>query len=244
VDDKKPEQLPPRRVTRKAPAPLPHVGSSPTRIAAPKPTQMPLSWPLNYPSGLVLPSTVVIGKACAKFPVQTETLPFCKFIVSRLTPHFGAEVREGRMRAELALFLMEELLHYLLVYNCDSDSDRYRLEKDIKNSPDWLRLVRKVLAPAKSGRPPVQRNEQSTIRQRVDDYLARVTEKAGHKATRKDLWTVAGYTNRTEFERFQRDKKVTNSAKETFNRILEKMTPEQFLTALREKKLSKKKTSS
>ena len=97
---------------------------------------------------------------------------------------------------------------------------------------------------AKSGRPPVQRNEQSTIRQRVDDYLARVTEKAGHKATRKDLWTVAGYTNRTEFERFQRDKKVTKTAKENFNRILEKMTPEQFLTALSEKKLSKKKTSS
>jgi ribosome-binding protein aMBF1 (putative translation factor) len=134
---------------------------------------MPLSWPLNYPSGLVLPSTVVIGKACAKFPVQTETLPFCKFIVSRLTPHFGAEVREGRMRAELALFLIDELLHYLLVYNCDSDSERYRLEKDIKNSPDWLRLVRKVLAPAKSARLPVRRNEQPTTRQRVNVSLAR-----------------------------------------------------------------------
>ena len=97
---------------------------------------------------------------------------------------------------------------------------------------------------AKSGRPPVQRNEQPTNRQRVDDYLARVTEKAGHKATRTDFWTVAGYKNRSDFERFQRDKKVTKTAKENFNRILEEMTPEQFLTALSEKKLSKKKTSS
>jgi hypothetical protein len=176
-------------------------------------------------------------------------------------------VESGEWRVELALYGLDEFLHTLCVDDpararCfDSGAfDRFAgpIKREIRESEEWLAVVERLAAAAehgsvdggavaaKSGRPPVQRNEQPTIRQRVDDYLARVTEKAGHKATRTDFWTVAGYKNRTDFERFQRDKKVTKTAKENFNRILEEMTPEQFSTALSQKKtaLSKKKTSS
>ena len=71
----------------------------------------------------------------------------------------------------------------------------------------------------------------------IDAFMLKVNE-AGRKITRKDIWTAAGYKNRTEFERFQRgDKRTTRAASSSFNRVL-RMTPEHFIRAL-EKKASK-----
>lgn len=71
----------------------------------------------------------------------------------------------------------------------------------------------------------------------IDGFISKVGE-AGRKITRKDIWTVANYKDRTEFERFQRgDTRTTQSAAENFKRVLN-MKPEDFIRAL-EKKIGK-----
>jgi len=72
----------------------------------------------------------------------------------------------------------------------------------------------------------------------VDTFISKLAE-AGHRITRTNIWTVAGYTHRTEFERFQRgDTRTTRSAASSFNRVLG-MKPEDFVMALQKRKASK-----
>jgi hypothetical protein len=75
-------------------------------------------------------------------------------------------------------------------------------------------------------------------RKAVDAFISKLAE-AGQKITRKSIWTVAGYTHRTEFERFQRgDTRTTRSAASNFNRVLG-MKPEDFVLALQKRKTPK-----
>jgi len=68
-------------------------------------------------------------------------------------------------------------------------------------------------------------------RELIDTFIAKLTE-SGRKITRKNIWTVAGYKNRTEFERFQRgDVRTTRSATANFKRVLG-MAPEDFVRSL------------
>ncbi len=72
----------------------------------------------------------------------------------------------------------------------------------------------------------------------VDAFISKLSD-AGRKITRKQIWTVAGYTNATEFERFQRgDTRTTQSAAAAFNRVLN-MKPENFIGLLDKKSASK-----
>ena len=43
----------------------------------------------------------------------------------------------------------------------------------------------------------------------VDAFIEEVFQKTGKKITRTDIWRVSGYTDRTQFERFQRDAHTT-----------------------------------
>lgn len=74
-------------------------------------------------------------------------------------------------------------------------------------------------------------------RARVEAFIVKMAA-GGSKITRTNIWTVAGYTNRTEFERFQSGKRCTLTAQANFNRVLS-MNPEDFVSVLR-KKLSSK----
>jgi len=66
-------------------------------------------------------------------------------------------------------------------------------------------------------------------RSRIDAFILSVLEATSERITRTAIWRVAGYGDRTEFERFQReDPKTTRSANENFNRVLT-MTPERFM---------------
>lgn len=68
----------------------------------------------------------------------------------------------------------------------------------------------------------------------VDSFIAKAAE-AGYKITRKDIWTVAGYKNSTDFERFQRaDRRTTETAAANFARVL-RMKPEDFIRALQKR---------
>lgn len=78
-----------------------------------------------------------------------------------------------------------------------------------------------------------------TDRRAVVDTFISTLAAAGRKITRKDIWTVAGYADATEFERFQRgDTRTTRSAAAAFNRVLN-TKPEDFIRLLDKKPATK-----
>jgi hypothetical protein len=109
---------------------------------------MPLDLPLYYPNGLKLRTTAIIGEALKNFPVQTQTLELCKYVISKLTPHFCAVVRDKELRADLAPDRMSDLVHCLLVANCHDPSERFRFEKELIRSDEWVKLIAELLAVA------------------------------------------------------------------------------------------------
>jgi hypothetical protein len=77
--------------------------------------------------------------------------------------------------------------------------------------------------------------ERSLRREAVNAFIAEVLLKTGRKIIRKNIWMVAHYKERTEFERFQRgDRRTTKAAIEAFNRVL-KMDPEDFIRLIDKK---------
>jgi hypothetical protein len=60
----------------------------------------------------------------------------------------------------------------------------------------------------------------------VDKYIDEVYDRTGKRITRTEIWRKAGYSTRTEFERWQRqDPKATPTAHEKFMRLLQKERP-------------------
>jgi hypothetical protein len=74
-------------------------------------------------------------------------------------------------------------------------------------------------------------------RARIDAFIGQIAA-LGLKVTRKNIWTVAGYTDRSEFQRFQNGNRMTKTAKLNFDRVL-RMTWEEFRSALRRSSSSK-----
>ncbi len=73
----------------------------------------------------------------------------------------------------------------------------------------------------------------------IDRFIAKVKLETGRRITRKDIWTVAGYGNATDFERFQRcDSRVTSGAETKFTHVLE-MLSQDFIKLLEKKLLEK-----
>jgi len=56
-------------------------------------------------------------------------------------------------------------------------------------------------------------------RERIEKFILKMAA-SGLKIKRKDIWQVAGYEDRTEFERFQRGEERNRAASMNFNRIL------------------------
>ena len=139
----------------KAPSPISPVGGSGT-IHEPKPTEVISDLPVDYPRNLVARTFVVIGEAVRKFPVQTQTLELCKYVISELTPHFREALQNKVFRQDQALSRMHVLLHYLLVHNCD-EWRRPEIRKGVLKSDEWLALAREIAreidsdAPVKAG---------------------------------------------------------------------------------------------
>jgi len=88
---------------------------------------------------------------------------------------------------------------------------------------------RKKAAKRKAGKQGPKTN-----REKVKDFIARMAA-AGIKITKKDIWTVAGYKSRRDFEQFQADKKATAAARHNFTRVLS-MKPGAFSKLLQEKR--------
>jgi hypothetical protein len=60
----------------------------------------------------------------------------------------------------------------------------------------------------------------------VDNYIDEVRRRTGKRITRTGIWKSAGYSTRTEFERWQRqDPRATPTAHEKFMRLLQHDRP-------------------
>jgi len=93
----------------------------------------------------------------------------------------------------------------------------------VVSHPRWYTQKKQARTVAATG--------ESSRRLIIDAFISKVTE-SGRKITRKDIWTVAGYTDPTEFQRFQRrDVRMTRSAVNNFNRVLN-MSPDDFVESL------------
>jgi hypothetical protein len=68
-------------------------------------------------------------------------------------------------------------------------------------------------------------------RAEIDAFIGSVLEKTGKRITRTDIWRVAGYSDATQFERFQRNQNVSKGSLATFGRVL-RLSPAEFLVRL------------
>jgi hypothetical protein len=136
-----------RLATQSAPPPK-EVGGLGIASYRPMATHIPPDLPPYYPNDLKPQTHLIIAEAVRKFPDQTHTLELCRYVISDLTPHFRAAVQGKTLRADLVFTNMGELLHYLLVSNCDNDDRRFRLEQEARKSDEWLKLSREVVGVA------------------------------------------------------------------------------------------------
>ena len=72
---------------------------------------------------------------------------------------------------------------------------------------------------------------------RISKFLQDGCDETGIECSREHLWRAAGYTDYTQFQRFQReDSDLTGQAKQRFEDMLAKQ-PADFANLLRQKKL-------
>ncbi len=143
----KPEtQHRPVRAVTKAPPPPTILRGSGFIPRDPEPSEPLLDFPAYYPNHLQPRTSVVIGEAVKKFPVQTQVLDLLRFVISGLTPDFSAAVGERTLRPDLALTRMGDLIRSIAVYNSDRHSDTFRLEQEARKSDEWLEFAKQIAA--------------------------------------------------------------------------------------------------
>ena len=141
----------------------------------PKRTQMPIDLPPHYPNDLKQLTRKIIAEAIKEFPeytqitIQTQITKLCKRVVSKLTPQLCAAVEDE------ALSVMDELLHYLRVANCDDASERERIKQETVESDEWSKLVEEM-----AGVPSAALNDSS------DTHLQKPKQR-GRRPTAKRL---------------------------------------------------------
>lgn len=140
-----------------APKPISPVRGHSWIPSKPKSSKPLLNFPSYYPNELRARTTVVIGEGIRKFPVQTEVFELCKYVIAELTPHFHTVVKSGKVREDMALSHMGDLLHSLLVSNCDDTAERFHLERKGHASDEWLEFAKRMAgdnAPAEAEDSP------------------------------------------------------------------------------------------
>ena len=145
-------------------------------------------------------------------------------------------VQTGVMEAHAVPDHLNALLHYVRVANCESDDERYRVQKIVVNSDEWLGLLTRLAECEESQTQPktskLEKGSANHTKIRIEAFIQTLQE-SGHKITKKDIWRVAGYADPTEFERFQRGaERATTTSEVNFGRVLN-MTPETFMAVLK-----------
>lgn len=125
----------------------------------PKPLQMPIHLPPDYPDELKRLTRKIITEAIKEFRVdtqitrQTQITKVCKRVVSKLTPKLCAVVGDE------ALSVMDNLLRYLLVANCD-ELERDQVRQETIESGEWTNLTEEM-----AGVPSAAAKDSSNIKE-------------------------------------------------------------------------------
>jgi hypothetical protein len=86
-------------------------------------------------------------------------------------------------------------------------------------------------SPERQGPTHEPAKAETATHQQVDHFIERVLSTKARHITRSDIWRVAGYTEATQFERFQREKNTSAGSVIKFGKIL-KLGPAEFLQRL------------
>jgi hypothetical protein len=152
----------------KAPKPMTPLRSG-SVVPKPERTQSPQDLPPSYPNHLKVSTWNVIASTIKEFPQLPQIMEVCRKVISELTPVFCEEVSTARMRGDLVLSCMSDLLRYLLTCNVSNDSEHYRIDQDLKRSQEWREFLAKLSRVEASGRGGVAdqgvRNVEAHIRQ-------------------------------------------------------------------------------
>lgn len=158
--------------------------------------------------------------------------------VHRIHPRLGLLAAEVFWGSEPVFRFLEEAANRLVRVGSISRSERGDalavIDAEISNYRERLQSLGVGRAEASQPSPdgdPAQdqpgsfaRSEtvKSTNRRAlVDEYITEVLQKTGKRINRTGVWKKAGYSTRTEFERWQRqDHRATKTADENFTRIL------------------------
>jgi hypothetical protein len=225
----------PRRLVTQAPPPPHELRGGGWVRSKPKPTELPTSFPPGFPTSLVLNARVILADVVREFPDRSKLETLCKVLVSRYTDLLCTGVCSGVIKAHEAPDELNTIVHYVLVVNCERDTERFEIRRAVVNSDEWHAMLKRLLeceadvqaADAK----PTDPAKSNPTRERIDGFVQKMREH-GHPISRKDIWQAARYEDATEFERFQReDPRATAGSRRQFDRILN-MSPEEFIQNL------------
>jgi DNA-binding Xre family transcriptional regulator len=167
------KEAPKLRHISNAPEPITPVrGTGGSRPYSPEPTQTPPYFPSYYPNDLKPQTHLIIAKAVRAFPDRTDTLELCRRVISGLTRHFRAAVQDKTLRADLVFPNIEQLIHYLLVVNCENDDKRFRLKQEVRKSDEWLKLTREVAKAQGGSSKSKHSTPKSRLKATVDSPIA------------------------------------------------------------------------
>ena len=128
---------------------------------------------------------------------------------------------QDRLMAE-ADRLRKEVVNY---YEIEAREIEHRLA----SAPEETR-------PAEATDSEAETLDSDERRELINSFISKVERDTGRKINRTDVWTVAGYKDATEFERFQRnDTRTTDAATLAFRRVLD-MEPREFIDLLDKKR--------
>ena len=222
------------RPISKAPPPL-NVLRGNGGWSQPKPNEVPTDFPPEFPPTLTLRMRIIIAECVKAVPDRSALDRLCKEIVSRSTELLCSAVRQGILTAYDAPDRLNDVLHYVRVANCGNGDERYRVEKVVANSDEWLALLTRLADCEAEAQPKESelKNRNVTDRKKKIEAFIKSLQDYGQPITKKDIWRVAGYADPTEFERFQRgDERTTHASEVNFTRILN-TSPEAFLAFLK-----------
>ena len=129
--------------TSQAPPPISPLRGGYRRLT-PKPAEVPHDFPLDYPSSLKIRTGIIIAEAVKEFPDRRHLEQLCRSIVSRTAPLFCEAVRGGALRGDLAPVRLDDLLHLVLVANCENGDERFAIKTEVINSVEWVEVLRQL----------------------------------------------------------------------------------------------------
>jgi hypothetical protein len=175
IDNKERTGVQPVPRISSAPPPPIEVGGGSWIPSKPKPTEVPENLPPCYPNNLKPQTRLILAEAIRMFPSQAQILELCRYVVSALIPHFSTAVRNKTPRADQVEDIMNDLLHYILVSNCDDSVERFRLQQKTRRSEEWLKLSREVARVAADvGESSVRQPESTQFQDAADDAKRRL----------------------------------------------------------------------